>query len=63
MIVDLWIIVDECPFGTYWSNRTCVMCPKGTYQDESGQVNCKNCPVGLTTHYIASRNESECAGE
>ena len=38
------------------------MCPKGTYQDESGQINCKNCPDGLTTQYIASKNKSECTG-
>ncbi|XP_071171977.1 uncharacterized protein [Mytilus edulis] len=36
------------------------MCPKGTYQDESGQVNCKSCPNGLTTYFIASKNGSEC---
>ncbi|CAC5393166.1 unnamed protein product [Mytilus coruscus] len=61
--VEQELICDECPFGTYWINGVCVMCPKGTYQDESGQVNCKNCPDGLTTQYIASKNQSECTDD
>lgn len=53
----------ECPFGTYWSGGFCVMCPKGYFQDTSRQLSCKTCPVGYSTQFIASRNESECTGK
>ena len=46
---------DVCPRGYY-----CVLgstlpqgCPAGTYQDEEGQDDCKECPEGLMTTYIA----------
>ncbi|XP_052093571.1 uncharacterized protein LOC127729739 [Mytilus californianus] len=54
------LLCVECPFGTYWSSGFCVMCPKGYFQDISKQLSCKTCPVGYSTQFIASRNESEC---
>ncbi|VDH93558.1 CUB and sushi domain-containing protein, partial [Mytilus galloprovincialis] len=54
------LLCVECPFGTYWSGGFCVMCPKGYFQDTSRQLSCKTCPVGYSTQFIASRNESEC---
>ena len=46
---------DVCPRGYY-----CVLgstlpqgCPAGTYQDEEGQDDCKECPEGMMTINIA----------
>lgn len=58
--VEQDLVCVECPYGTFWSNGLCVMCSKGTYQDASGQMQCKTCPEGFTTNYIASTNETEC---
>lgn len=35
-----------CAVGTYYatSNKTCNQCPRGTYQSETGQLQCTKCP-------------------
>ncbi|XP_076092136.1 uncharacterized protein LOC143063704 isoform X2 [Mytilus galloprovincialis] len=58
--VEQDLICVECPYGTFWSNGFCILCSKGTYQDESGQIQCKTCPEGFTTNYIASTNATDC---
>lgn len=59
--IEQELLCADCPMGTYWYNGLCVMCPKGTYQNENGQLQCKACPDGFTTLYIASRNVTECS--
>ena len=36
----------ECSAGQYWldSAKSCVDCPKDSYQDELAQSECKSCP-------------------
>lgn len=41
-------------------NNTCVACPTGTYQDETGQVVCKPCPENTYTLYDGTQNVSHC---
>ena len=40
--------------------NTCTKCPKGKYQDQSGQGMCKNCSDGYTTQNFGARNATEC---
>ena len=39
----------------------CILCPIGTYQDETGKQECTSCPGEYTTLYVASRNETDCS--
>lgn len=55
-----------CAIGTFYesNNKTCVSCEKGTYQSESGQLQCSRCPViagriGVTAGR-GSRSASDC---
>ncbi|CAD6196234.1 unnamed protein product [Caenorhabditis auriculariae] len=48
-----------CPVGSVNVNNTCILCPRGSYQDFAGQTACKACPDGSYTlddgaHSIAS---------
>jgi hypothetical protein len=55
-----------CSAGTYYAsnNATCQVCPIGTYQSESGQLECKACPsiAGKTgvTKILGARSPKEC---
>lgn len=42
----LHIVTDECPPGTYDKNGACEACAEGTFQDKTGQTDCKACPSG-----------------
>ncbi|XP_069096987.1 sushi, von Willebrand factor type A, EGF and pentraxin domain-containing protein 1 isoform X1 [Pleurodeles waltl] len=55
----------NCPVGTYYSleHHTCESCWKGTYQDDEGQMECKNCPPGSYTEYLHSRSILECKAQ
>ena len=44
-IVD---IDGTCPLGTYFDKTECKECPRGKYQDQTGQTSCKQCNVELT---------------
>ena len=37
---------EKCPFGTRYQDMKCLPCGIGEYQDELGQVQCKQCPPG-----------------
>lgn len=57
-----------CAIGTYFdtTSKTCVSCPKGSYQSEIGQLQCKSCPniagrSGVTS-IIGARSAAECKG-
>ncbi|XP_066469621.1 sushi, von Willebrand factor type A, EGF and pentraxin domain-containing protein 1 isoform X2 [Tiliqua scincoides] len=55
----------NCPLGTYYSleHNVCESCWIGSYQDEEGQLECKNCPSGSYTEYLHSRSVSECKAQ
>ncbi|XP_055635764.1 uncharacterized protein LOC129775276 isoform X1 [Toxorhynchites rutilus septentrionalis] len=55
-----------CAVGTYFNvtSKTCISCPKGSYQSEIGQLQCKSCPniagrSGVTS-IIGARSAAEC---
>ena len=45
-VTHLYLFLVECPAGQYWleSAKSCVDCPRDSYQDESAQSECKSCP-------------------
>ncbi|XP_013912349.1 PREDICTED: sushi, von Willebrand factor type A, EGF and pentraxin domain-containing protein 1-like [Thamnophis sirtalis] len=55
----------NCPLGTYYSleHHACESCWIGSYQDEEGQLECKNCPSNTYTEYLHSRSMSECKAQ
>ncbi|XP_070794674.1 sushi, von Willebrand factor type A, EGF and pentraxin domain-containing protein 1 [Pituophis catenifer annectens] len=55
----------NCPLGTYYSleHHACESCWIGSYQDEEGQLECKNCPSNTYTEYLHSRSVSECKAQ
>ncbi|XP_078597007.1 uncharacterized protein LOC144873484 isoform X2 [Branchiostoma floridae x Branchiostoma japonicum] len=50
-----------CPVGTSFSNGKCMKCDQGTYQNQTGQVNCVACPPGLTTEGFGAFDEDDCS--
>lgn len=55
-----------CAIGTYYDKvtKTCIPCPQGTYQSESGQLQCLPCPIiagrpGVTVG-IGARSAADC---
>ncbi|XP_014671305.1 PREDICTED: sushi, von Willebrand factor type A, EGF and pentraxin domain-containing protein 1-like [Priapulus caudatus] len=52
----------NCPKGTYYNPeyRDCVGCLTGTYQDEEGQLDCKECPDNKTTIGEGGNAVSDC---
>lgn len=59
----LYFSVD-CGFGSFYDtvSKTCILCKKGTYQDEEGQQYCKTCPSGTDTPVIGAKNIKDCKG-
>lgn len=56
------LVTVDCPMGTYSVSGRCLLCEKGTYQDEKGQTVCKSCPTDTTTEFVGSQDVSYCTG-
>lgn len=52
----------ECPEGTSDGGDWCVLCDIGTYQSESGQMECLSCPAGYTTQFEGTEDVADCNG-
>ncbi|XP_013401500.1 uncharacterized protein LOC106167302, partial [Lingula anatina] len=55
----------DCPVGMYYENTTgvaqCLPCPVGSYSNETGQLDCTQCPVEYNvTENVQSVNETDC---
>lgn len=57
-----------CAVGTYFdqANKTCTPCPQGSYQSETGQLQCLRCPsiagrIGVTAG-SGARSAADCKG-
>ena len=61
-IPNLMIISVACPIGTKVDSNSCLYCDVGSYQDETGQVDCKQCPTGFSTSIIGASDVSNCTG-
>lgn len=58
-----------CAIGTFYdtNNKTCTPCPQGTYQSETGQLQCSKCPniagrIGVTAG-PGARSAADCKGK
>nr|XP_060628748.1 thyroglobulin [Anolis sagrei ordinatus] len=49
-----------CPPGTSFQNDTCVPCPSGSYQDETGSSFCIKCPLGKSTESTGAFRFEHC---
>lgn len=53
--------IANCPAGSYsFVNRTCALCPLGSYQPSDGQIDCLPCGQGLTTVSPGTVSKSRC---
>ena len=56
-------LVGNCPAGSRSTeNRTCILCPLGTYQPSPGKKDCFSCGQGLTTTSTGTTSQSQCTG-
>ncbi|XP_041364265.1 sushi, von Willebrand factor type A, EGF and pentraxin domain-containing protein 1-like [Gigantopelta aegis] len=49
-----------CPVGRKLESGTCVLCPVGQYQNETGSTICKTCPEFKTTASVGSTSSNQC---
>ncbi|KAL2102011.1 hypothetical protein ACEWY4_003772 [Coilia grayii] len=49
-----------CPEGTFSSAAVCSPCPRGTYQERSGQSLCTQCPAGTSTTSQGASSATQC---
>ena len=55
------IFAADCPAGSYSSlNRTCSLCPRGTYQPSRGRPSCISCGPSFTTHSSGAVDKEHC---
>ena len=52
----------DCPLGYVGTDATCAPCPKGQYQDQAGELQCKTCDILQleTTSGTGSTDETDC---
>ena len=65
----MYFRIVPCAIGTYYikEKQICAKCPSGTYQSETGQLQCTACPIiagrpGITIT-SGARSASQCKGE
>ena len=55
----------QCPAGKFSSDGLgplCRVCPKNSYQDQTGETACKNCKLGTKTLQLAAISAEACGG-
>ncbi|XP_035698663.1 sushi, von Willebrand factor type A, EGF and pentraxin domain-containing protein 1-like [Branchiostoma floridae] len=54
----------SCSTGTFYDEAVheCTECPRGQYQDQDGQLECKTCPPGTSTVQTAATSVLDCKG-
>ncbi len=53
-------VCQGCPAGSKLEGGKCVLCPKGTYQDQAGQTACEACPANSSTAKEGAISLSQC---
>lgn len=58
----LFVCAADCREGSYFTadKLSCIVCPRGEYQDEPWQVSCKKCPGTTTTPSTHSTSVTDC---
>ena len=56
---------EKCPIGKFYNRKTshCQLCPKSTYQSESGQDFCIDCPGGTSADTEGATSVDNCKGK
>jgi hypothetical protein len=49
-----------CTKGTAYVNNACIPCPRGSYQNKEGQLECKACPDGTYTESSGAQSKTQC---
>lgn len=67
-LIEYIFFTVPCAIGSYYhkESKTCIPCPLGTYQSESGQLQCLPCPTiagrpGVTVG-PGARSAADCKG-
>ena len=52
----------HCPRGTYhnYTTNSCLGCPIGSYNDQTGQTSCQPCPEHHSTRKLNAKHAHEC---
>ena len=58
----VFVFVADCPAGSFSTpiNRTCILCPRGTYQPSRGRLSCLPCGQNLTTTSAGTVDKIQC---
>ena len=58
----VFVFVADCPPGSFSTpiNRTCILCPRGTYQPSRGRLSCLPCGQNLTTTSAGTVDKIQC---
>ena len=58
----VFVFVADCPAGSFSTsiNRTCILCPRGTYQPSRGRLSCLPCGQNLTTTSAGTVEKIQC---
>ena len=58
----MFVFVADCPAGSFSTpiNRTCILCPRGTYQPSRGRLSCLPCGQNLTTTSAGTVDKIQC---
>ncbi|XP_067888732.1 thyroglobulin [Heterodontus francisci] len=52
-----------CPAGSFSQDGSCMMCPRGFYQEYAGSVKCSKCPAGRKTVFPGAFSAHQCLTE
>ena len=69
LVLTAWLLcfplTAPCPAGKFSSDglgSLCRVCPKNSYQDQTGETACKNCEHGTKTLQLAATSADACGG-
>lgn len=52
--------MNTCKEGTFLKGNKCILCPPGTYQNETGAIRCKPCPQGYFNKFKGAQGRDLC---
>jgi len=64
-LLSVSVYILACLEGQYYDDGlgACQACPIGQYQNQRAELECKVCPVGMTTTVTGAVNIDQCTGE
>ena len=64
-MVAYFLSTVPCPAGKFSTDGLgplCRVCPKNSYQNQTGETSCKNCEHGTKTLQLAATSAEACGG-